>query len=111
ANIKREYGIHQLVESLAQSGGRIGTVRIDSEECWTVNNASDLFWLATGIHRDRVPEAAVRRDFEAFQRGYRGTFDLRWFRRDRSLLRTLFTPMDRPDRPDVPLHFVTEFGP
>ncbi len=112
ANVKREYGIHELVEAMAARRARVETVKITAEECWTVNNASDLFWLAAGLYRDLADPAEVQRDYESFQSDYGATFDGEWFARSRLFLRSLFNPVERPDRPDLPLHFVTsEVGP
>jgi len=110
ANIKREYGIHELVEVLALQGSRVMTTKIPSDECWTVNNASDLFWLATGLYRDATISVDIKKAYDSFQRDYGTTFDYEWFSNSRHFLLNIFDPLGRQDRPDVPLHFVTEFG-
>jgi molybdopterin-guanine dinucleotide biosynthesis protein A len=108
ANIKAEYGIHQLVEMIAKRSESIGTVEISADECWTVNDAADLFWLATGLYRSPDSLVDPRDDYNTFRGDYGATFDYEWFAERRPLLRDLLNPIERPSRP-VPLHFLTEF--
>jgi molybdopterin-guanine dinucleotide biosynthesis protein A len=108
ANIKHEYGIHQLVGTLAKRGKPIGAVKIPAEECWTVNNAADLFWLAMRLHQDSDGISNSRAYYDMFKRDYGVTFDHKWFVERRPMLRLIFDPAEKRARP-VPLHFLTEF--
>jgi molybdopterin-guanine dinucleotide biosynthesis protein A len=108
ANIKQEYGIHQLIGSLVKRGKPIGTAKIPADECWTVNNAADLFWLAMRFHQNPDGTSTPRDYYDMFKRDYGVTFDYNWFAERRAMLRLIFDPSQKMARP-VPLHFLTEF--
>ena len=108
ANIKHEYGIHQLIGSLVNRGKPIGTVKIPAEECWTINNAADLFWLAMRLYQDPHGMSNSKDYYDMFKRDYGVTFDYDWFAENKALLKYVFNPAEKRGRP-VPLHFLTEF--
>lgn len=107
ANVKQEYGIHQLVEQLALRDLRIGTVKIPAKECLTVNNAADLFWLALGLNENDPSPQSTAGSYDSFTSDYGVTFDYDLFLAQRGMLRAALDPTNMARR-QVPLHFLTE---
>lgn len=107
ANVKQEYGIHQLVEQLSIRKARIETVKIPAEECLTVNNAADLFWLALGLNENDPSPESTAGSYDSFKSDYGVTFDYDLFLAQRGTLRAALNPTNMARR-EVPLHFLTE---
>lgn len=107
-NIRGEYGVHQIVETVSRRGEAIGSASIPREECWTVNTARDLLWLALGLHAGHRVEPQIEEDFRKFRSDYGATFEYDWFRLVRPTLCQAIDPRTQPASP-VPLHFLTEY--
>jgi bifunctional N-acetylglucosamine-1-phosphate-uridyltransferase/glucosamine-1-phosphate-acetyltransferase GlmU-like protein len=105
-NVKHEYGIHQLIEELVKADGRVDTVPIAKAECWTINEAADLGWLALGGHR-AGQQLDLEQIYEQFTTHYGATFSYQKLKQIYPWMMRVLHP-DAPARPQAPLHFLAE---